>query len=99
MRVNSNATDVVGVADWERITTAPFDRDLELAIVDFDGAHALVFPCRRMLEGWIDAETQKRIEVSPIIGGTGSRPKDATPLRNPESPQLCSLIGPEMKAN
>jgi hypothetical protein len=51
--------------DWERIATAPFDRDLELAILDFDGTHALVFPCCRVVGGWIDAGSKKRIELSP----------------------------------
>lgn len=51
--------------EWEPISTAPFDRDLELAVVDYDGPHALVFPCRRILTGWMDAETTKRIEVRP----------------------------------
>jgi hypothetical protein len=51
--------------DWEGIATAPFDRDLELAVLDFDGTHALVFPCRRLVDGWIDAGSKKRIELSP----------------------------------
>jgi len=50
---------------WNPITTAPFDRDLELAVIDKDGEHALVFPCRRAPVGWIGVETKQRIEVSP----------------------------------
>jgi hypothetical protein len=34
----------------------PFDRDIEPAVMDYDGPHALVFPCRRILRGWIKAE-------------------------------------------
>jgi len=48
--------------DWQPIATAPFDRDLELAVIDYDGPHALVFPCRRILGGWIKAETKRPIE-------------------------------------
>jgi len=48
--------------EWKSIATVPFDRDLELAVIDYDGPHALVFPCRRDLNGWINAETKKRIE-------------------------------------
>ena len=33
---------------WQPITTAPLNRDLELAVVDKDEPHALVFPCRRV---------------------------------------------------
>jgi hypothetical protein len=50
---------------WKQISNAPFDLDLELAVLDRDGAHALVFPCRRVLTGWIKATTRERLEVSP----------------------------------
>jgi hypothetical protein len=50
---------------WEPASTAPFDRDLELAIIDMSGLHALVFPCRRILGGWINAETKQRIDIRP----------------------------------
>jgi hypothetical protein len=50
---------------WQSISTAPFDRDLELAVLDDDGAHALIFPCRRILGGWVNSQTHSRIEVRP----------------------------------
>lgn len=51
---------------WQPISTAPFDRDLRLAVLDPGGeAHALVFPCRRVLGGWIKAETKARLDVDP----------------------------------
>jgi hypothetical protein len=50
---------------WQSISTAPFDRDLELAVIDEDGPHALVFPCRRILNGWMKAETRERLDVRP----------------------------------
>jgi len=50
---------------WQTITTAPFGCDLELAVFDKDGPHPLVFPCRRISDGWIDAHAGKRVEVSP----------------------------------
>ena len=43
----------------------PFDIELELAVIDGDGPHALVFPCRRALRGWIKAETGGQIAVRP----------------------------------
>jgi hypothetical protein len=53
-------------ADWQLIARAPFDRDLRLAVIDREGvAHALVFPCRRVLGGWLKADTKARIDVDP----------------------------------
>jgi hypothetical protein len=40
---------------WQLIVTAPFGCDLELAVIDKDGPHALAFPCRRDSDGWINA--------------------------------------------
>lgn len=50
---------------WQPIKTAPFDRDLELAVIDSEGPHALVFPCRRILKGWASSGSTKPIEVHP----------------------------------
>jgi hypothetical protein len=50
---------------WEPIASAPFDRDLELAVLDQGDVHALVFPCRRILGGWINSQTRARVEVWP----------------------------------
>jgi hypothetical protein len=47
--------------DWKAIDTAPFDRDVELAVIDSAGVHALTFPCRRVFGGWANAETKKRL--------------------------------------
>ncbi|WP_338026550.1 hypothetical protein [Bradyrhizobium acaciae] len=46
------------------IEPAPFDRDLELAVMGADVAtHALVFPCRRALEGWIKTLTGHPVQI------------------------------------
>ena len=50
---------------WHPISTAPFDRDLELAVIDSNGVHAVAFPCRRELGGWIKAETNRPIDLRP----------------------------------
>ena len=50
---------------WQPIATAPFDRDLELAVIDGGSPHVLVFPCRRILGGWTNAETKKGVDVRP----------------------------------
>jgi hypothetical protein len=51
--------------EWKPISSAPLDRDLELAVIDREGEHALVFPCRRAAGGWIDAATKRWIAVDP----------------------------------
>jgi hypothetical protein len=61
-RSNKIAVSLLG---WHAISRAPFDRDLELAVLDTDGPHALVFPCQRILHGWVKAETREAIEVRP----------------------------------
>ena len=50
---------------WQPIATAPFDRVLELAVIDRHGEHALAFPCRRVLRGWANSETGDAVEVHP----------------------------------
>jgi hypothetical protein len=50
---------------WEDISNAPIDCDLELAFIDTGGAHALIFPCRRIADGWVKAKTKERIDVRP----------------------------------
>jgi hypothetical protein len=47
--------------DWKPIDTAPFDRDVELAVIDGSGVHALTFTCRRVYGGWINAQTKRRL--------------------------------------
>jgi len=67
IQINDHPVDCGNSAlmEWKPISTAPFDRDLELAVIDRDGPHALVFPCRRILGSWIKAETEERIDVHP----------------------------------
>lgn len=51
--------------EWHPISNAPFDCDLELAVIDEDGSHAVIFPCRRVLGGWIKAGTRERVDIHP----------------------------------
>jgi len=51
--------------EWQAISTAPFDRNLELAVVEPDGIHSLVFPCRRVFQGWISSATADPVRVHP----------------------------------
>lgn len=51
---------------WQRTASAPFDRDLRLAVLEADGtAHELVFPCRRVLGGWVKSQTKDRLSIDP----------------------------------
>ena len=50
---------------WQSTSNAPFGRDLELAVLDKDGPHALVFACRRTVDGWMNTETKERLDVRP----------------------------------
>ena len=50
---------------WERIVTAPYDRDLELAVIEGDHVHSLIFACRRTTSGWVKASSRERVQVSP----------------------------------
>lgn len=50
---------------WQPISSAPTDRDIELAVLDPDGPHALVFPCRRIASGWMNAQSGERLDVRP----------------------------------
>jgi len=50
---------------WRPVSNAPFDRDLELAVIDEEGPHALVFACRRTRNGWAKAQTGEWLDVHP----------------------------------
>lgn len=51
--------------DWETISTAPYDRDLELAVIEKDRVYAVVFACRRTARGWVKIPSMERVVVSP----------------------------------
>jgi hypothetical protein len=63
--------------------------DLELALIDANGVHAICFPCRRVLGGWIKAEMKTRINVRPTHWRdwakdsykAGFKPMDAAPAQ------------------
>jgi hypothetical protein len=51
--------------DWKPIATAPYAGDLEIAVIKKDGCHAILFPCRRVVGGWLNADTRRWIKVRP----------------------------------
>jgi hypothetical protein len=54
-----------GPMQWQPVITAPYGADLEVAVINGTGTHALVFPCRRGVYGWIDAASGEFVEVHP----------------------------------
>jgi hypothetical protein len=58
-------SDVTGGPVWQAIATAPYDRDLELAVIERDRLHALVFACRRTPGGWIKVAGRERVAIQP----------------------------------
>jgi hypothetical protein len=50
---------------WEEISTAPYGCDLELAVIDGNRVHPLIFACRRIPSGWTKASSRERVMVSP----------------------------------
>jgi hypothetical protein len=50
---------------WQPVANAPQDRDLELAVIDGAGIHALIFPCRRVDGGWVRAGIRTLVLVNP----------------------------------
>ncbi|WP_342712790.1 hypothetical protein AAFG13_17560 [Bradyrhizobium sp. B124] len=58
VNIQRNRLPILSFMIWHHIETAPyietapFNRVLELAVVDSDGLHALIFPCCQVLGGW-----------------------------------------------
>ncbi len=50
---------------WNPIASAPSGRNLELAVIDNDGVHALVFPCEKASMGWKNVVTGMRVDIRP----------------------------------
>jgi hypothetical protein len=58
---------VIRLADeWLPALFAPFDADLEVCVIDYEGiSHALALPCRRDRNGWFDSSTKTRLDIQP----------------------------------
>ena len=50
---------------WEPIATAPYDRDLEVAVIEGGEVHALAFACRRKPKGWVDVRKGSPLFIRP----------------------------------
>jgi hypothetical protein len=65
--------------EWRPIYTAPFHRDLELALFYGGELHILDFPCRRIIGGWVNAETKARTSISPTYWRQWPDPRSSAP--------------------
>ena len=54
-----------GLAEWQPVASAPYGVDLEVAVIHGADAHAVVFPCRRVVYGWINARSATSVELHP----------------------------------
>lgn len=68
---------------WEPIASAPFDRDLQVAVVEGEDVHALVIRCRRARQGWVSATTGKPIDVRPTHWREWAQSADSPPANPP----------------
>jgi hypothetical protein len=50
---------------WLPISLAPPDSDLEICVIDHEGVHSLVFPCRKAGVEWVNAASGGIVEVHP----------------------------------
>jgi hypothetical protein len=52
-------------SDWLPISSTPSDTDLEVCVIDDQGIHALLSPCRKNGIGWVDVATKKYVDIQP----------------------------------
>ena len=50
---------------WQPTTKAPYGVDLQVAVIEGDRMHALVFPCRRDVHGWVNAKSGASVQIRP----------------------------------
>jgi hypothetical protein len=54
-----------GDLDWRLISTAPYNRDVELRSANRGETFCLSVPCRHTNDGWINADLGTRVSVEP----------------------------------
>jgi hypothetical protein len=58
-------SSVDGKRNWHSISTAPFNQDLELMVLDHDKNFVIPFPCRQTTRGWIDSDLDVCLNLNP----------------------------------
>jgi hypothetical protein len=64
---------------WREIGTAPGECDVEIAVIDRDGVHAISFACRRSGVGWMISSSRRCIDVRPTHWRMWNAPAAETP--------------------
>ena len=53
-------------AEWLPVSIAPYDVDLEICIMDYDGiVQALAYSCHRHGAEWVDASNKEHVDIQP----------------------------------
>jgi hypothetical protein len=63
IRIKVFLSRLLGAEEWREIASAPFDREIELAIIGKD-VGVLDRPCLRHGDGWLDARTLRPLKVN-----------------------------------
>jgi len=50
---------------WIPVHAAPFDHDLELAVINGPDVDAIEFPCRRESDGWKSVDGHAPVGIDP----------------------------------
>lgn len=53
------------VTEWQSVSVAPLDRDLEVCVIDRQGEHPLPYACRQTEWGWVEAAAGSWIHIDP----------------------------------
>jgi hypothetical protein len=57
----------IPVIEWQPVSSAPFDRDLEVRLSDGLGRYSLLYPCRLVADkGWVNALSGTALAAGPI---------------------------------
>lgn len=59
---------------WLPIALAPLGRDLEVCVIDGEGVHSLVFPCRKTGLEWVNAASGVFVDIHPTHWRAWSEP-------------------------
>src|SRR5260370_36794134 len=57
---------VDAMQNWHCISTAPFNRDLQLCVLEGNRKYLVPFPCRLTRNGWLNSDLDVRLDLNPI---------------------------------